>query len=258
MDVKEMKTINGDIPIHEEEEEEESISIRKGAWSYEEDSILINCITIHGQGRWNHLARNAGLKRTGKSCRLRWLNYLRPNIRRGNFTPEEQLRIIQLHCSYGNRWSKIAEYLPGRTDNEIKNFWRTRVHKLAKQLKFDINSAEFRDFIINIWLPTMSEQIQASEAHSCNYIDHTSSDGVLKTTGPEPLQMDYWAEFSEDVLSDPVEANPVSVLDGRLDFFSSPFISYGFVGMESQPSFNSEDDFFWLWSKNDQQIRHAY
>ncbi|KAG8389596.1 hypothetical protein BUALT_Bualt02G0245500 [Buddleja alternifolia] len=215
MDVKEMKTLNGDIPIHEEEEE--SISIRKGAWSYEEDSILINYVTIHGQG----------LKRTGKSCRLRWLNYLRPNIRLGNFTPGEQLRIIQLHCFYGNRWSKIAEYLPGRTDNVIKNFWRTRVHKLAKQLKYDINSAEFRDFIINIWLPTLSEQILASKAHNCNYIDPSSSDDVPKTP---PLQMDSWAEFSEDVLSGPVEAHPVSVLDNGLDFFSSPFISYGFHG----------------------------
>jgi myb proto-oncogene protein len=71
----------------------------------------------------------AGLNRTGKSCRLRWLNYLRPDVRRGNITPEEHELIVELQGRWGNRWSKIARHLPGRTDNEIKNFWRTKVQK---------------------------------------------------------------------------------------------------------------------------------
>nr|AAM67076.1 putative transcription factor [Arabidopsis thaliana] len=113
-------------------QKEEEGTVRKGPWTMEEDFILFNYILNHGEGLWNSVAKASGLKRTGKSCRLRWLNYLRPDVRRGNITTEEQLLIIQLHAKLGNRWSKIAKHLPGRTDNEIKNFWRTKIQRHMK------------------------------------------------------------------------------------------------------------------------------
>ncbi|EXB94377.1 Myb-related protein 305 [Morus notabilis] len=138
------------------------MDLRRGPWTVEEDRTLINYIANHGEGRWNSLARCAGLKRTGKSCRLRWLNYLRPDVRRGNITLEEQLLILELHSRWGNRWSKIAQHLPGRTDNEIKNYWRTRVQKHAKQLKCDVNSKQFKDTMRYLWMPRLVERIQAA------------------------------------------------------------------------------------------------
>ncbi|KAA0063091.1 hypothetical protein IC582_024702 [Cucumis melo] len=101
----------------------------KGAWTKEEDQRLINYIQIHGDGCWRSLPKAAGLLRCGKSCRLRWINYLRPDLKRGNFTAEEDQIIINLHTLLGNKWSLIAARLPGRTDNEIKNYWNTHIKR---------------------------------------------------------------------------------------------------------------------------------
>ncbi|KAJ8765376.1 hypothetical protein K2173_012073 [Erythroxylum novogranatense] len=101
----------------------------KGAWTKEEDERLINYIKLHGEGCWRSLPKAAGLLRCGKSCRLRWINYLRPDLKRGNFTGEEDELIISLHGLLGNKWSLIAARLPGRTDNEIKNYWNTHIKR---------------------------------------------------------------------------------------------------------------------------------
>ncbi|KAL6338048.1 hypothetical protein AAG906_010614 [Vitis piasezkii] len=101
----------------------------KGAWTKEEDQRLIAYIKTHGEGCWRSLPKAAGLLRCGKSCRLRWINYLRPDLKRGNFTDEEDELIINLHSFFGNKWSLIAGRLPGRTDNEIKNYWNTHIKR---------------------------------------------------------------------------------------------------------------------------------
>ncbi|XVF53614.1 hypothetical protein PTKIN_Ptkin05aG0112600 [Pterospermum kingtungense] len=105
--------------------------VKKGAWTPEEDQLLVQYIKEHGHGScsWRTLPIFAGLSRCGKSCRLRWTNYLRPDIKRGPFSSEEEATIIRLHAMLGNRWAAIASHLPGRTDNEIKNFWNTHIKK---------------------------------------------------------------------------------------------------------------------------------
>ncbi|KAH6802668.1 myb domain protein 36 [Perilla frutescens var. frutescens] len=84
----------------------------------------------HGTGgNWIAFPQKAGLKRCGKSCRLRWLNYLRPNIKHGEFSDDEDRIICSLFARIGSRWSIIAGQLPGRTDNDIKNYWNTKLKK---------------------------------------------------------------------------------------------------------------------------------
>ncbi|CAL4951853.1 unnamed protein product [Urochloa decumbens] len=102
---------------------------RKGLWSPEEDERLFTQITYHGVSTWSSVAQLAGLRRSGKSCRLRWMNYLRPDLKKEPISKREEEIIISLQRSLGNRWSTIAARMPGRTDNEIKNYWNSRIRK---------------------------------------------------------------------------------------------------------------------------------
>ncbi|XP_015958288.1 transcription factor GAMYB-like [Arachis duranensis] len=106
--------------------------LKKGPWTSIEDAILVDYVTKHGEGNWNAVQRNSGLARCGKSCRLRWANHLRPDLKKGAFTEEEERRIIELHAKMGNKWARMAAELPGRTDNEIKNYWNTRIKRMQR------------------------------------------------------------------------------------------------------------------------------
>ncbi|XP_052476635.1 transcription factor MYB108 isoform X2 [Gossypium raimondii] len=168
-----------------------------------------------------------GLKRTGKSCRLRWLNYLRPDVRRGNITLEEQLLILQLHSRWGNRWSKIAQFLPGRTDNEIKNYWRTRVQKHAKQLKCDVNSKEFKDTMRYLWMPRLVERIQAATTTT-----NTASTSAAMTSNASIEQMMlpnlsyYTPDNASTTASSDSIGTQVSPISDSIDYYNGVSTNY--------------------------------
>ncbi|PKA48696.1 Transcription factor GAMYB [Apostasia shenzhenica] len=106
-----------------------SLILKKGPWTLAEDAILVEYVKKHGEGNWNAVQKHSGLSRCGKSCRLRWANHLRPNLKKGAFTQEEEQLIAELHAKMGNKWARMATLLPGRTDNEIKNYWNTRIKR---------------------------------------------------------------------------------------------------------------------------------
>ncbi|KAJ7978422.1 MYB family protein [Quillaja saponaria] len=123
----------------------DKIGIKKGPWTPEEDIILVSYIQQHGPGNWRSVPTNTGLLRCSKSCRLRWTNYLRPGIKRGNFSDHEEKMIIHLQALLGNRWAAIASYLPQRTDNDIKNYWNTHLKKRLKKLQTGIEGNSGHD-----------------------------------------------------------------------------------------------------------------
>uniref|UniRef100_J3M056 Uncharacterized protein n=1 Tax=Oryza brachyantha TaxID=4533 RepID=J3M056_ORYBR len=111
-------------------------AVRKGPWTAEEDEVLLQHVRAHGPMDWSSIRSKGLLPRTGKSCRLRWVNKLRPNLKSGcKFSAEEERVVIELQSQFGNKWARIATYLQGRTDNDVKNFWSTRQKRLARLLR---------------------------------------------------------------------------------------------------------------------------
>ncbi|XP_057471181.1 MYB-like transcription factor 4 [Actinidia eriantha] len=134
----------------------------KGAWSKKEDQKLIDYIRTHGEGCWRTLPQAAGLLRCGKSCRLRWINYLRPDLKRGNFAEDEEDLIIKLHALLGNRWSLIAGRLPGRTDNEVKNYWNSHLRRKLINMGIDPNNHRLNQSLHRFQNPHASNSTTSS------------------------------------------------------------------------------------------------
>ncbi|XP_058744812.1 myb-related protein 330-like [Vicia villosa] len=138
-------------------------NINKGAWSKQEDQKLIDYIQVHGEGCWGSIPKAAGLHRCGKSCRLRWLNYLRPDIKRGVFAQDEEDLVIKLHALLGNRWALIAGRLPGRTDNEVKNYWNSHIRRKLIKMGIDPNNHK-----LHKGFPSISPHVSTAGTSSCD------------------------------------------------------------------------------------------
>ncbi|CAI9767786.1 unnamed protein product [Fraxinus pennsylvanica] len=173
---------------------DETNGLKKGPWTPEEDQKLVDCIRKYGHGNWKEVSKLAGLNRCGKSCRLRWTNYLRPDIKRGTFSEEEEQTILELHALLGNKWSTIASHLPGRTDNEIKNFWNTHLKKKLLQKGIDPTTHMPRtdNLLINPLANIPPDQLLAAANNLC--INNALA-CQYSTTAIELAKMLYFAIF---------------------------------------------------------------
>nr|AGN52125.1 MYB-related transcription factor [Salvia miltiorrhiza]AGN52235.1 MYB-related transcription factor [Salvia miltiorrhiza] len=172
--------------------------LRKGLWSPEEDEKLFDHITKFGVGCWSSVPKLAGLQRCGKSCRLRWINYLRPDLKRGMFSQEEEDLILNLHEALGNRWAQIASQLPGRTDNEIKNFWNSSLKK--KLLKQGIDPNTHKP-VAEIQVKMEKECIMNSESNQLSGSTKQAYDPIFMPEFEESIDFNGYATTSSSFLS---------------------------------------------------------
>ncbi|KAK6153407.1 hypothetical protein DH2020_013046 [Rehmannia glutinosa] len=150
----------------------DKIGMKKGPWTPEEDIILVSYIQEHGPGNWRAVPANTGLLRCSKSCRLRWTNYLRPGIKRGNFTEHEEKMIIHLQALLGNR-----------TDNDIKNYWNTHLKKKLAKLKGhdektteNGNSSDSQSITKGQWEKRLQTDIHMAKQALCEALSLDKSD----------------------------------------------------------------------------------
>ncbi|KAI3970583.1 hypothetical protein MKX01_024230 [Papaver californicum] len=201
-------------------------NVKRGLWTAEEDAKILAYVSRHGTGNWTVVPKKAGLKRCGKSCRLRWTNYLRPDLKHDTFTPEEEALIIRLHATIGSRWSLIANQLPGRTDNDVKNFWNTKLRKKLQEMGIDpVTHKPISQIIIdygnisglpnkttrfgslnrdlrNAFMSTKPEPISSSVTQDRSISNNTSMGVDIKTPKMEPKQeMSFHNSSSWDLIA---------------------------------------------------------
>ncbi|KAH1231462.1 putative transcription factor MYB58 [Glycine soja] len=192
--------------------------IKKGPWSSEEDEVLLRHVSKYGPREWSSIRSKGLLPRTGKSCRLRWVNKLRPNLKTGcKFTAEEERLVIELQAQYGNKWAKIATYLQGRTDNDVKNFWSSRRKRLERMLqkppaskpkknkgKAHLNQVQQVEEMVP---PCSSNQVEEILSYATSYMGNTL---VFEMINLQDLIKPNYQQLENDYLSAvEVDATPL-------------------------------------------------
>ncbi|XP_022011565.1 transcription factor MYB90 [Helianthus annuus] len=171
--------------------------VRKGPWTAEEDMLLKNYIQKYGEGKWHLVALNAGVNRCRKSCRLRWVNYLRPNIKRGDFQEDEVDLILRLHKLLGNRWSLIAGRIPGRTANDVKNYWNTNLRSRISREKHKVEPSQHATLLAI--KPQPHTLMKTSNVYPCNGLHDT---GNLITSSNNSKRLLSSPTLSEDMINE--------------------------------------------------------
>ncbi|XP_024975862.1 transcription factor MYB35 [Cynara cardunculus var. scolymus] len=215
--------------------------VKKGPWTTEEDAKILAYVANHGIGNWTLVPQKAGLNRCGKSCRLRWTNYLRPDLKHDSFTAHEEDLILRYHQAIGSRWSLIAKQLPGRTDNDVKNHWNTKLKKKLSKMGIDpITHKPFRQLLsdygnINEIIP---KNTTISDHRHHEPSDFSRADSSLTTMDPMNLLTAHFQVINEAASSS--TSSPATKVQVNLPSSPSIWSDY-LIGDQEQECTNEPD-----------------
>ncbi|CAA2947099.1 transcription factor DUO1-like [Olea europaea subsp. europaea] len=208
--------------------------IKKGPWKEEEDKVLLSHVKKYGPRDWSSIRSKGLLRRTGKSCRLRWVNKLRPNLKTGiRFSAEEERTIIDLQAQYGNKWARIATYLPGRTDNDVKNFWSSQKKRLARILQTTPSSSDKQVEASGIHAPSF-EALEFNSGKQREDVfgrDFKQQEGNRLTDLIHPTSLNF-EESLYQLEFDPNDLKPYNLLQSSIPF--PPQLNLDFPSLENQ------------------------
>ncbi|KAI4376611.1 hypothetical protein MLD38_014353 [Melastoma candidum] len=160
----------------------------KGSWSKEEDDLIVELVNKHGAKKWSAIAQ-ALPGRIGKQCRERWHNHLNPAIKKDAWSEQEEMALICAHQVFGNKWAMLTKFLPGRTDNAIKNHWNSSA---KKKIAYYMQSGLLQQFQGLPYLGSMnlsSSHLQAT-CSSSGYHEDGTSDYFNEMSPPQQSQPD--------------------------------------------------------------------
>ncbi|KAF9599288.1 hypothetical protein IFM89_036586 [Coptis chinensis] len=157
-------------------------------WRSEEDALLRAYVKQYGPREWNLVSQrmNAPLDRDAKSCLERWKNYLKPGIKKGSLTEEEQRLVIRLQAKHGNKWKKIAAEVPGRTAKRLGKWWEVFKEKQQREQKETNKVLEpIEEGKYDRILETFAEKL-VKERPNPPFLMATSNGGFLHSDPPAP------------------------------------------------------------------------
>ncbi|XP_045812329.1 transcription factor MYB35 [Trifolium pratense] len=239
-------------------------NVKRGLWTPEEDAKILAYVAKHGIGNWTLVPKIAGLNRCGKSCRLRWTNYLRPDLKHDSFTPQEEELIITLHAAIGSRWSLIAKRLPGRTDNDVKNYWNTKLRKKLMKMGIDpVTHKSVSQVLSDLGsinsLTSTTTQSQMNYVNNNSIMEHTKEEQIQYSLQNEQVQYHQFINqdnFQQQNMLSEVASSSSSSCSSNLTRLSSP-ISLAQISSNSNFDWSeflqNDDPFVWQEIQNIQQ-----